>query len=440
MPDREFTNQARCAPALAIIRRVTSSPPSSPVKPAATLSVNLSLALTTIIQALTSMASISVPVLAPVAAPELGLSPALVGFYVGFVYLGAALGALVAGGLALRFGPMRLSQVALLCCASGLALLTIVPVWLIPLSAILLGLGYGPITPASSQVLAKSTPPHLMARVFSIKQTGVPLGAVLAGALIPALTLGPGWRTAALSVAAACALFALIAQPWREAFDADRNPAQPVSLDNVRTPLAMVIATADRRWLVACSVVFAGCQMCLMTYLVTYLHKELGWTLTAAGFALSVATAFGVAGRIFWGVVADKLGSTLKILSVLGFSMGGFGLVAALWSVGAPPGASSWPSAAILLSCACFGATAIGWNGVHLAEMARIAPPGQAGVLTGGSSFFTYGGVVLAPPLFGLLHDVAHTFAWSFAVFALLPLSMGVALWLRAAKRSSAGR
>ncbi|WP_417276298.1 hypothetical protein [Castellaniella sp.] len=42
--------------------------------------------------------------------------------------------------------------------------------------ALLIGLGYGPITPA-----------HRMSFVFSIKQTGVPLGGVLAGLVVPGL-------------------------------------------------------------------------------------------------------------------------------------------------------------------------------------------------------------------------------------------------------------
>ena len=73
--------------------------------------------------------------------------------------------------------------------------------WALPLAPLLIGLGYGPITPASSHVLARTASPRRMALTFSLKQTGVPLGAALAGAALPLLAVGSGWRTALLSVA-----------------------------------------------------------------------------------------------------------------------------------------------------------------------------------------------------------------------------------------------
>ena len=82
------------------------------------------------------------------------------------------------------------------------------------LGALLLGLGYGPATPASSMILARAAPPHLLALTFSIKQTGVPLGTAIAGAAVPALVLALGWQGAALAIGAACAVCAA-------AFDAD---------------------------------------------------------------------------------------------------------------------------------------------------------------------------------------------------------------------------
>ena len=44
-----------------------------------------------------------------------------------------------------------------------------------------------------------------------------------------------------------------------------------------------------------------------------------------------------------------------------------------------------------------FGASAVGWDGVYLAEVARQAPPSQASVVTGGTLFITFRGVVLGP-------------------------------------------
>src|SRR4051812_27444037 len=49
-----------------------------------------------------------------------------------------------------------------------------------------------------------------------------------------------------------------------------------------------------------------------------------------------------------------------------------------------------------------FGATASGWNGVFLAEVMREVRPAEVGFATSGSLMFTYFGIVIGPPLFGM--------------------------------------
>ena len=83
------------------------------------------LAVTLAIQALVAMALITVPVIAPVLAQDLGISSTYVGIYVGVVYAAAMLASLSAGAAVARFGAIRVSQVALLLCAAGLALSTL---------------------------------------------------------------------------------------------------------------------------------------------------------------------------------------------------------------------------------------------------------------------------------------------------------------------------
>ena len=61
--------------------------------------------------------------------------------------------------------------------------------------------------------------------------------------------------------------------------------------------------------------------------------------------------------------------------------------------------------------------SAIGWNGVYLAEIARITPPAEVGRITGGSLFFTFGGVLVGPSAFAALY---HAFGSLGATFGLL--------------------
>jgi MFS family permease len=64
----------------------------------------------------------------------------------------------------------------------------------------------------------------------------------------------------------------------------------------------------------------------------------------------------------------------------------------------------------VLALAIAFGASATGWNGVFLAEVARLAPPGMASAATGGALAVTFLGVVLGPALFGLLSSAFDSY------------------------------
>ena len=86
------------------------------------------------------------------------------------------------------------------------------------------------------------------------------------------------------------------------------------------------------------------------------------------------------------------------------------------------------PLAAIVVLCAVYGASAVGWNGVFLAEVARIAPPGKVGTVTGGVMLFNFSGAVLGPPVFGAILGFTGSYALGFLFIALLPLVAGLRL------------
>jgi len=377
------------------------------------------LLVTITIQVMTALSMLTVPVLAPTAAPDIGVSVTYVGLFVGIVYLGAMLSSLVGGTLVLRFGAIRVSQACLLICAAGLATAMLATPPALVAAAVLIGCGYGPITPASSHILAKSTPRHLMGLVFSIKQTGVPLGGALAGVLIPPLVLATDWRTALAATSATCLAMAALAQPVRFALDDDRMAGQRLGLLSIIAPLKLVLSTASIRALAFSSMFYAAMQMCLMGYLVTYLVSDLGLTMVQAGVTLAVAQGGGIVGRILWGAVADRWVAPRRMFGLLGLMMSAGATSAALFS-------PAWPTALLLAACALFGASAIGWNGVQLAQVAQLAPPGKAGQATGGTLFISYFGVVAGPPLFGAIVGSGFGYPAAFLVMALPPLVIGL--------------
>ena len=382
------------------------------------------LAITLAIQAMVAMALMTIPAMAPRVAQALAISPTYVGVYIAVAYAGAMAASLASGAAVARWGCIRVSQAGLLLCAAGLALSALPSLWAMGLGAVLVGMGYGPVTPASSHLLARTTPAHRMSLVFSVKQTGVPLGGALAGAIVPGLQEITGWQQALLAVAIASVLCALVAQSLRAQFDADRDPARRLGAGNILQPVKLVLSHPGLRMLAGCSFIFSIVQLSLTTYLVTYLTDSLAYGLVAAGALLAVSQVGGVFGRVLWGHLSDRWTGARPMLTMLAAVMVAASLVTALLQ-------PEWPQVVVIAVLLVYGASAIGWNGVYLAEVARQAPAGLAGLATGGTLAITFFGVVLGPPLFGALSGLFGSYRAGFAALAV-PLALcAVALWRR---------
>ena len=408
------------------------SAPGKHVPDSRTRTAAIALAVTLAIQMFTALAATSTSVLAPVIGRDLAVAPKLIGVFVGIVYAGSMAASLASGMFIERYGAIRVSQVCVLLCATGALMVaggTVLPgtaILALAVAPLVIGLGYGPITPASSHVLARTAPPSRMALTFSIKQTGVPAGAALAGAMLPLLALQIGWRATLTLVAAAGIAIALTAQLVRAMLDTGRKPAPMPSFARIVAPLRHILRTPVLAELAIVAFVYAALQVCLMSFLVVYLTESLGYSLVAAGLALTVANLGGIVGRILWGAIADFHVAPRTLLGLIGMSAG-----ACAWSTAAF--GADWPIAAILALCSLFGATAIGWNGVQLAEVARNAPADEVGAITGAAGFITFGGVVTGPPAFALIAALTGGYRTGFALFG--GLSIGCGLWLLARDR-----
>lgn len=378
--------------------------------------------LALVIQAMVAMALLTVPVMAPVVAQAMQVSPALVGLYVSVTYAGAMVASLLGGATVARLGAIRVSQWGLLLCALGLLLCAVPWFPAMAVGAVLIGLGYGPITPASSHLLARTTPAHQMSLVFSLKQTGVPLGSMLAGAVVPSLLLFLNWQASLGAVALVCVLCAWTAQRMRADLDSDRRPDVQVQWGSLVQPIRLVLAQRALLTMASCSFMFSMVQLSLTTYLVTFLNAELSYGLVAAGLVLSATQMGGIGGRIVWGYVADRWLGARRMLLLLATLMGLGALSAAFLT-------PETPRAVVLVILVTFGASAIGWNGVYLAEVARRAPKGMASMATGGTLAFTFLGVVVGPPMFGALSGLFGTYRAGFVGLMVMATASGLVLW-----------
>ena len=380
---------------------------------ASALPVGPVLLATTSTQALSTMGVLALAAVAPRAAAELKVNAALIGYQVGFIFLAASLSALLAGGIVRRYGPVRASQASLALISAGCLASAAGSLATLVLGAALLGAGYGFTNPAASQLLSRAPSSRGMNLIFSIKQTGVPIGGVLAGVAMPPLTEAAGWQWALAVTAFAVAALAVALERVRRAWDTERQPDAPL-LDAARSALAIIWKHAPLRWLAAASFLYSGAQLSLSGFLVTYLVTDAQMSLVVAGTILAVTNAAGAAGRLFWGWLADRLGSGGRAL----MANGAMSIVFALATAAIAP---AWPTWTVAMVAAAFGFCAMGWNGVYIAVIARQAPAGSIGIATGGSLMVTYAGSVVIPPAFGALHTrLDMSYGTGFALLSLV--------------------
>jgi MFS family permease len=359
-------------------------------------------------------------VIAPAIITDLVIGAAWVGVYFGLTALASLIVQLGCGSFIVRYGAMRVSQLSLVSLAAGTALAA----WGTPaaliLSAIVCGGGGAVSTPASSHLLARVSSQRYLPLVFSIKQTAVPAGLLLAGLFGPQLTEWMGWRVTMLAAAAACGLFAIALHPLCRRFDTDRVPTRSFQWSDFKSTLFSVLGTPNLRALSFACLAFNGLQSVVTAYFVVYL-TTIGYTPVAAGLLFSVAVAVAVPGRIVWGWLGSTRVSPRTMMAALALGMAGSGTLLALAS-------SGWPTLVVGTIACVLSATALSWHGVLLAETARASPTDMRGGVTGGVLSVGQVGALGLPLVYSGLLDLTGSYGIGFIVCGVPALLIGVQL------------
>ena len=387
------------------------------------------LAAVVLMQIVSAFQSQSIWVLAPVLTAAAGVSPERVGELSGLVSLGSAWFFLSGTPFLQRMGSLRTLQLGSLLASASL-LIFFFPWWpAMMLAALLIGIGYGPTTPAGSDVLARYTPPRHKSAVFSIKQAGAPLGGAIAGLMLPSLAALIGWQPALVVTALMGICAMVLVQRVRRELDADRDVTVTLSVRallspaNLAQPFQAVARSPRLPLLTLASFCLAAIQGNLFTFAVTYLTDEIGLSLVQAGAASSAMLLSGMVGRVLMGWTADRLGSAIAVLRVLA-------LTATVATFAISTIGRDWTYPAIVGTFAVTGILATTWNGVFLAEVARIAPKGQVGTATAGSAFITFLAYFAGPLIFAKAVALVGTYGPVFAGLAALGLVASAAVFV----------
>jgi MFS transporter, ACS family, hexuronate transporter len=364
------------------------------------------LALIMAAQIMANVGPLGIPSIAPLIREDLGLSVTQAGSFLSAYYIGPVLISLPAGWLADRWGvrgAMILGQGLI---AIGLFAAAAAPSFPFLVAILVLaGAGYGVLNPTTTKAGMAWFPPHQRATVVGLKQIGLPGGGALGALTMPPLALAFGWRVAVAFSAAVVAGLALLT--W--ALYRDLPEPAPAGPARTRPSFWTVLANRDL-WLVGVStLIFAGVQTVFLSFLVLYLRDVVELPLVVAAKYLVAAQASGVAGRVLFGLLSDRIfgGQRRIVLAIAGLGS----IACAVLLAGIGPGAGPALLAPLAAGVGFFG---VGWNGVQHTLMAELAGPRAAGTAVGLGLAISSLGVTVCPPVFGLLVERVggYGFAW----------------------------
>jgi len=369
-------------------------------------------------QVAVSMLGAAFPVLLPALAGDGQLTGESAGLYSMVFYAGAVVATTLCQA---GFGYVGIARGSLLCVLLAAAsILALVPGTLpfVLLTALGIGLGYGPTTPASSLMLLPYIGGKRVNFLFSLRQTGAPLGVLLAGVIIPPLVLTVGWQPTLPILAGLVLVVALLG--WRFSGRLDATLEQPARrLPQVLNMLAIGLRQRRLRRLIAISFLFSALLATVNAYVPFVASQLAGASLEQAGWAAAIAQLGAVGGRLAWGDLADRLGSYEKVLALIGLSMSA---AICLFAAMQP----DWPFVALAATSLVLGATAAGWGGLTIAAMARGLPKNEVGAGTSTVMIFNYLGVFAGPPV--VAAGLYATGSLRIALLCLLAVSLAATL------------
>lgn len=367
------------------------------------------------------------PTLAPLMAERLRWQPAQLGYLSALLTVGTALFLVLGMPLIRRTGPLRALQWGMGLQVLGCAMLALPhPAWVL-LGSLLIGVGSGPGSSASNVVLSRYAPPQHQGVAFSLKQSGVPLGSVLAGLLLPGAVLWLGLNLALWATAATGLLTLLLMQRVRRRVDAGRDREQPLGLGvwfapaNLASVQQVLRQPALRRSGLSGAFLAFG-QGAWFTYLVTYLATEQRFGLAQAGALFALMQGASLLGRPVMGWLADRSGRTEPVLL-------GAGLASCLATLALAAMSPGWPMAAVAAVVVFGGLSVSAWNGVQILQTTRLSPPDRVAEGSAAVAVISFIGFALAPVVVVLGQQLTGSLALAFVGSAVLTLGVVPLQW-----------
>lgn len=357
--------------------------------------------------------------LAPSIVSFFHITKAQLGLSMTALALGSAVTVALGGALVDRFGERNVTMFAGCSVFVSLLIGAAVPsyLWLV-VWLFVMGVSYATLTPAGGRAILIWFERDHRGLAMSIRQMGVPIGAVVGGAVMPLVAVHYHYQ-AALIVGGA---FALVLTAGAASFYRDPEGVEfpPTRFRHLMSGMKTIALDPRTIWFTSGCLILAALQQVMNGFLSLTATNRAHTNLALAASTFVTAQCAAIAGRAIWGRLSDSVFGGDRVIPVV-YSC----FIAILAGIGL---AATKPGGIVLMFASAFalGFAAAGWNGLFSAAMAEIGGARFAGSAIGIGLTAIFFASAFGPWIFGEVADrfglvTAWLFSSALAAVALVP-------------------
>ncbi len=284
--------------------------------------------------------------------------------------------------------------------------------------------------PASTKGIIEYFPQKWRGTAFGIQSTGFPVGGMIGALLLSSLGGVIGWRKTIIvpGIIAFLCVF-IIFSFYKDKTSVDLSSDKRENENNLPFWKSYGLLLKNKE-LISISILgfFLGATSgSIGTHFTIFLYLDYGLSASIAGVGFAMVQLGSILGRLGWGLTCDKLLNYNKRKTFLYIGTL-FTLVSLLLGLFL----KNIPSPVLILFILAFlaGYSGRGWQGLYFASVSETVEDEHIGIAVGFSSVLFRTGLMVAPPIFGLIADMRGSYDLSWILLGIILFIVSIGQYL----------
>lgn len=358
---------------------------------------------------------------------EYNLSKTQIGLYSTFMYLSSISMAVFSGWIADSWGTKK----AMLTGLASIGIFIFLHAYSSSFAVMLFlaagaGLGLSIIQPTGSKGASEWFTKENRATAVGMITLGLSLGGVISASILPWLASLTGWKNTVIILSLVYLFFCLIFLASYHDKNKDKKFKSKEKTSLIKS-FSTLIKNKELLALCSLGVVFGVSSGILVSHFTLYLFSDFGFSEVNAGLGFMILQVGSVIGRPGWGLINDRLlkSNDRKSFIIIGVLISIISLVFSFL------GSLNPPIFLILILAFLIGLVGRGWNGLYFSAVSKHVQKKDTGISVGVSLFFVRFGIIIGPPVFGLIADQtgSYNYSWlSLSIYTFIALITSIIL------------